>query len=189
MAHAELDEEAIWHVTLESGEKRLYDVLCVASGHHWDARWPEPPIPGRFDGTQMHSHDYIDPAEPFAMRGKRVVIVGLGNSALDIACELGRKDVCEAVYLSTRRGYWVMPRYFGSRVLDFAVPHPAQDPSIFLRLVPRPLLFKLFELLIGFTAGRPQDHGLPKPDHPFGATHPAISQDIYNRIGSGDVIA
>ncbi len=188
VAHAALDEERLWHITLENGESREYDALIVASGHHWDARWPEPLIPGTFNGHELHSHDYIDPTEPFAMRGQRVVIVGMGNSALDIACELGRKDMCEEVYLSTRRSYWVMPRYFGGKVLDFPLPHPSQDAPLWQRLTPRWAIMRGMQALISFTLGRPQDHGLPKPDHPFGASHPAISQDIYNRIGSGDVI-
>ncbi|MFZ1991567.1 MAG: NAD(P)-binding domain-containing protein [Alphaproteobacteria bacterium] len=188
VAHAVLDEERTWHVTLETGEHREYDALVVANGHHWDARWPEPPLPGKFDGYELHSHDYIDPTEPFAMRGKRVVIVGMGNSALDIACELGRKDMCEAVYLSTRRGYWVMPRYFGGHVLDFPLPHPAKDPPLWQLMMPRWMIMRGMQALISFTLGRPQDFGLPKPDHPFGGSHPAISQDFYNRIGSGDVI-
>jgi cation diffusion facilitator CzcD-associated flavoprotein CzcO len=186
VARASLDAERLWHVTLQNGETRSYDALCVASGHHWSARWPEPRIPGTFDGLEMHSHDYIDPTEPFAMRGKRIVIVGFGNSALDIACELGRKEVCEEVHLSARRGYWVMPRYFGSLVFDFAVPHPSRGSP--LRLVPRPLAMAAMQLLITLVAGRPQDHGLQAPDHRFGATHPVISHEIYDRIGSGDVI-
>jgi len=188
VAHAVLDEDRTWHITLENGERREYDALVVANGHHWDARWPEPPIPGKFDGHELHSHDYIDPFEPFTMRGRRIVIVGMGNSALDIACELGRKDMCEAVYLSTRRGYWVMPRYFGGRVLDFPLPHPAKDPPPWQLMMPRWMVMRAMQALINFTLGRPQDFGLPKPDHPFGGSHPAISQDLYNRIGSGDVI-
>ena len=42
-------------------ETRCYDALLVANGHHWDPRWPEPPIPGSFDGEQIHAHDYKEP--------------------------------------------------------------------------------------------------------------------------------
>jgi cation diffusion facilitator CzcD-associated flavoprotein CzcO len=119
-------EDGLWEVTLETGEKRLYDALCVANGHHWDPRWPEPKPPGKFDGLEMHSHYYIDPATPHDLRGKKVVIVGFGNSALDLACELGRRENTDGVWLSVRRGYWVVPRYFGADVLDFFNNHPAR---------------------------------------------------------------
>src|SRR5262249_37657988 len=112
VTQAILGDDRLWRVRLDSGETRVYDALIVANGHHWDARWPDPPIAGRFDGLELHSHDYIDPTEPFDLRGKRVVIIGFGNSALDVACELSRKGVAETVYLSMRRGYWVLPRYF-----------------------------------------------------------------------------
>ncbi len=174
-------------ITLDTGEIQIYDSLCVANGHHWDPRWPEPTIPGRFDGVQIHSHDYVDPQEPQDLRGKRVVIVGFGNSALDISCELGRKENCPEVYLSMRRGYWVVPRYFGAKVLDFANPHPSQDPPWLMRMLPGWLKARLIADRIKAISGLPQEHGLPAPDHPFGASHPAISHEIYNRVGSGDV--
>jgi cation diffusion facilitator CzcD-associated flavoprotein CzcO len=48
-----------WRVTLSTGESRDYASLIVANGHHWDPRWPDPPLPGRFAGTTIHSHDYV----------------------------------------------------------------------------------------------------------------------------------
>jgi dimethylaniline monooxygenase (N-oxide forming) len=37
------------------------------------------------------------------------------------------------------------------------------------------------------TAGRPEQYGLAQPDHALFSTHPAVSQELYIRIGSGDV--
>ncbi|MEL6653206.1 MAG: hypothetical protein AAFQ87_20595, partial [Bacteroidota bacterium] len=60
-------------------------------------------------GPKIHSHAYIDPVDPIDCEDKNVLVVGFGNSALDIACELGRKGVANQVFLSQRRGYWVIP--------------------------------------------------------------------------------
>ncbi len=188
VSRAEQTEDRIWKITLETGEIRYFDFLVVANGHHWDPRWPEPPFPGDFRGDVLHSHYYIDPDHPIKMRGRKIVIVGFGNSALDIACELGRKDVTDKVYISMRRGYWVIPRYFGSKVLDADAPHPSEDPPLLARLLPEKLQRWLLEKRVEQVIGRPEDHGLPKPDHAFLETHPAVSHDIFNRIGSGDVV-
>jgi hypothetical protein len=73
-----------------------FDVLLVCNGHHWDPSYPS--FPGSFDGPTIHSHHYIDPMEPLALPGKRVLVVGIGNSAVDIASELARKGVGEEAY-------------------------------------------------------------------------------------------
>ncbi len=125
VAHAARLASGRWRVTLGTGEAREYDALIVANGHHWEPRWPEPPIPGRFAGAVLHSHDYIDPGEPVDTHGKRVVVVGMGNSAMDIACELSAPGVAERVYLSARRGAWIVPKYLFGRPLDrLGVTHP-----------------------------------------------------------------
>src|SRR5690606_33512252 len=87
---AEQDGDGLWRVTLDTGEVRHYHKLIVANGHHWDPNWPSPRFPGHFDGMEMHSHSYCNPNDPVDMHGKRVVVVGMGNSAMDIACELSR---------------------------------------------------------------------------------------------------
>ncbi len=179
--------DRLWKVALESGEQRLYDALVVANGHHWDPRWPEPAYPGTFEGAQFHSHDYIDPSEPYDCTDKNVLVVGFGNSALDIACELGRKGIAKNLFLSQRRGYWVIPKYTAGEVLDAHTVHPSQDPPWWQRYLPDTMLRSFAERRLAATAGRPDQYGLPKPDHPLLSTHPAVSQELYIRVGSGDV--
>jgi dimethylaniline monooxygenase (N-oxide forming) len=184
---AEPTGDGLWWITLESGEQRLYDALVVANGHHWDPRMPEPGYPGTFDGKQIHSHAYIDPRDPLLCRERNVLVVGFGNSALDIACELGHKGVAKKVFLSQRRGYWVMPKYTAGEVLDAQIAHPSKDPSWTQRYLPAPLLRWLAEKQLESTAGRPEQFGLMAADHSFLTTHPAVSQELYGRIGSGDI--
>ena len=69
-----------YRVTLSTGETRDYDAVCVANGHHWDARTPT--YPGNFTGYQVHSHHYRDPFEPYDFRGKRIRTYGVALPAL-----------------------------------------------------------------------------------------------------------
>src|SRR3954452_2035496 len=82
--HAARRPDGVWEVTSDGGETRRFDALLVANGHHWDPRWPEPAFPGEFDGKEMHAHHYVDNTD---MRDKNVVVLGMGNSAMDIAVE------------------------------------------------------------------------------------------------------
>ncbi|MGH6928295.1 MAG: flavin-containing monooxygenase, partial [Dongiaceae bacterium] len=96
--------DGLWRVTLSTGDVRTYDALFVCNGHHWNPRWPSPPYPGTFAGQQMHVHSYRDPFTPFDLRGKRVLVVGLGNSAMDVASELSPRHLAKKLFVSTRRG-------------------------------------------------------------------------------------
>ncbi|MFV0405967.1 MAG: NAD(P)-binding domain-containing protein, partial [Propioniciclava sp.] len=108
-----------WDVTWASRdgetETGYFTDVMVCSGHHWDKRWPEPPFPGadEFAGTQIHAHDYRTPE---IFEGKRVLVLGIGNSATDIAVESSR--VAEATFLAMRRGAWILPKYLGSMPTD-----------------------------------------------------------------------
>ena len=103
----------MWTVTFETGDTRRYDALLVANGHHWDPRWPEPPYPGQFDGEQLHSHHYVDAS---GFRDRNVLVVGIGNSAMDIAVE--SSFVARRTWLCARRGAHVVPKYLFGRPLD-----------------------------------------------------------------------
>lgn len=168
-------------VTLGGGETRRFDAVIIANGHHWDPRWPEPKIPGRFEGIELHSHTYVDPHEPFALAGKRVAVVGIGNSAVDIASELARARGDGKVFLSTRRGAWVLPKYVLGRPLD--------EVSGAGLPLPRAMRRALAELWYRLAVGDPRRFGLPLPDHRLGDAHPTVSNDLFGLLGGGALTA
>jgi len=170
-----------FRLTLAGGQSEEFDALIVANGHHWDPAWPEPMVAGEFSGLELHSHSYVDPDEPYSLRGKRVLVVGMGNSAMDIACELGYPGVATQVFLSARRGAWVLPKY--------AFGKPIDQNSLLPAFLPTALRRTLAELWYRLAVGRPEDFGLPKPDHRLHQAHPTMSSEILTRLGSGDVRA
>jgi cation diffusion facilitator CzcD-associated flavoprotein CzcO len=168
------DPDGGWNVSLSTGETRHYDALVVANGHHREPRWPDPPFPGEFAGRQMHAHDYVGP-ESFVDRS--VVVLGMGNSAMDIAVELSR--AARAVYLASRRGAHIVPK--------FALGQPIDT---FNSALPLPWAVKraFFTVLVRGSIGRPEDVGLPRPDHRLGEAHPTVSQQITERVKAGAVV-
>jgi dimethylaniline monooxygenase (N-oxide forming) len=170
---AERSPEGGWDVRLSTGEDRRYEALVVANGHHREPRWPDPPFPGEFSGRQMHAHDYVGPD---GFEGKSVVVLGMGNSAMDIAVELSR--VAKHVYLASRRGAHIVPKFAFGRPIDTfnsALPIPWSVKRAF------------FGLIVRGTIGRPEDVGLPKPDHRLCEAHPTVSQRITERVKTGAV--
>jgi dimethylaniline monooxygenase (N-oxide forming) len=167
--------DGAWELTLDDGSAERFDALLVANGHHWDPRWPEPAFPGQesFAGTQIHAHSYRD-SDLFA--GKRVLIVGMGNSAMDIAVE--SSYVAEHTFLAARRGAWILPKYVFGRPVD-QLPNDPRMPWAVRR--------RVFETLIRLSVGPPERFGLPKPDHRFGEAHPTVSGRILDRIQHGTV--
>ncbi len=109
-------------------ETRRYAHVVVANGHHWDPRWPEPSFPGAedFPGAQIHAHYYKTP-DMFA--GKRVLVLGIGNSATDIAVESSR--VAERTYLAMRRGAHIVPKFVFGVPTDHLTDGPlARMPTV-----------------------------------------------------------
>jgi cation diffusion facilitator CzcD-associated flavoprotein CzcO len=173
--HASRGADGVWTVRLESGETRCYEALVVANGHHWDPRWPEPAFTGSdgFYGVQMHAHSYVD-NEIF--EGKRVVVLGMGNSAMDIAVE--SSYVAEKTYLAARQGVWIVPKYIFGKPVD----QMRNDPRI-----PFKIRQRVTQQLIKSYAGPPERYGLPKPNHRFGEAHPTVSGRILDRIQHGTI--
>jgi dimethylaniline monooxygenase (N-oxide forming) len=167
--------DGTWELTDSRGATHVHDMLVVANGHHWDARRPEPAFPGsdEFAGAQMHAHDYRDNE---SLRGKDVVVLGMGNSAMDIAVE--SSYVANSTHLAARRGAWIVPKYLFGKPMD-QLPHTAWIPDW--------ITYKVFELFVRLHTGNPERYGLPRPDHRFGQAHPTVSGRILDRISHGAV--
>jgi len=170
-----------WAVTTKGergGENtERYRAVLVANGHHWDPRWPEPAFPGseEFEGEQTHAHHY---REPDVLRGKRVLVLGLGNSATDIAVESSR--IADKTFLAVRRGAYVIPKYMNGKPIDeTATPLISRLPLS----VQRFFAMKGLEI----AAGDMTTYGLPKPDHKLFEAHPTVSSELLPRLGHGDI--
>ncbi len=153
---------------------RNYAAVLVANGHHWKPRQPE--FPGSFDGRILHSHAYRSPEE-FA--GQRVLVVGLGNSACDIACEVSR--IAATTLISARRGVHVIPKYILGKPVDRLAP------AWMWRYLPFRVFQLLFELMLRLARGSGRRFRLPRPEHRILEEHPTISNDLLSLIGHGRI--
>ena len=166
-----------WDVRIsgpDGTETRTYDAVLVANGHHWDPRWPEPAYPGDFDGEQIHAHDYRSRDQ---LEGRDVVVVGAGNSAMDIAVESSFH--ARTTTWSVRRTEWVLRKFFLGKASD-QVALPGWLPW----------WVTAARLRVGATAaGSMTKYGLPKPAHKPGQSHPVQSEKIRERLAAGAVTA
>ncbi|MFM8495393.1 MAG: flavin-containing monooxygenase [Planctomycetia bacterium] len=164
-----------WLVTTSGGTTTRYAGVVIASGHNREPRWPD--IEGRFTGDFLHAADYKSPTHPMEIAGKRVLVIGGGNSGCDIAVEVSH-HAAHAVH-STRRGYHVVPRFILGR--------PADVRGERLLAMRAPLwLRRIVSLrMIDRTIGLPWRHGLPRPDHLLFESHPIINDELFARIDAG----
>ena len=151
-----------------------YAGVVVCSGHHWSPK--RVTFPGKFAGEQLHGFDY-DAPEPFA--GRRVLVVGIGNSAVDIAVETSY--VAARTLLSTRRSAWLLPRFAFGRPID-ELDRPAG------RHLPLALKRLLYHGILRATVGDQRDYGIPRPDHRLLHAHPTMSSALLERAAHGAVI-
>ena len=179
VVHARRHPDGGWELDTERTGTRRFDILLVANGHHWDPRFADKP--GEFTGLTMHSHAYIDPRTPYDLTGKRILIIGLGNSAADIAVELSSKTLGNDVVISTRSSAWIVPKYFAGKPADKYYQTSPHIPFAWQR--------KFVQIMQPMTAGRPEDYGLPTPNHKFFEAHPTQSVELPLRRGSGDLRA
>jgi cation diffusion facilitator CzcD-associated flavoprotein CzcO len=123
----------------------------------------------------MHSRDYKR-ADPFA--GKRVLVVGAGNSACDIAVDTAR--VAARVCLSMRRGYYIIPKILFGRPIDLLYAKA--------RKLPRPLIQPVMGALLRLSVGPYEKYGLPQPERGPLELHPTLNTNILNALRHGTVL-
>ena len=163
------------HSEAQGKREAHFDAVVVANGHHWKKAFPDPLPSEGFSGTTLHSHDYKSPRVPYDLSGKVVLVVGMGNSAMDIASELAQSG--STVRLSYRRGVWVVPRYLFGKPIDQGTLIPHSIPP---RLRRRLVTFAFRRLV-----GQMSDFGLPEPDHLIGEAHPTLSAELPGLVRAG----
>ena len=154
--------EACWDVRLAEGELRRYGAMVIANGHNNHPRVPE--YSGHFDGQSMHSAEY---KVSEILLGKRVLVVGGGNSGCDIVVEAAHRAA--ATFHSTRRGYHYVPKYL------WGMPSDQVADLMHTLRIPMRVQRAVGDISLRLFRGRQSDLGLPMPDHRLFETHPIVN--------------
>jgi Flavin-binding monooxygenase-like len=171
--HASWDGTA-WVVQTSDGATHRYRTLTCANGTQWHASMPSLPGQDGFTGDIIHSQKYQTGSQ---FTGKRVLVVGAGNSGVDIACDAARFAASAAI--SVRRGYYLIPKHiFGMPADVFANSGPH---------LPMKVAQRVFPPLLKLIMGDPSKHGWPKPDHKLFETHPILNDQILHHLRHGDL--
>lgn len=169
------EPDGSWLVTLDHGGRCRYGGLVIANGHNWSPRRPS--YAGKFDGVIMHAADY---RTSDVLRGRRVVVVGGGNSGCDIACEAAQ--VADLAVHSLRRGYHFVPKYLFGQPADAFL-------ETFLRLrVPLAMRRAVGTLLLKSSSHEVWRYGYPRPDHRLWETHLVMNSQIVHHAAHGDLV-
>lgn len=172
--HATQDADGQWNIELSHGEVVQSRYLVCANGVTWEPNvvtWE-----GEFAGEVRHSVTYRSMDE---FRGKRVLVVGAGNSGVDIACDAS--FAAEQAFLSVRRGYHFMPKHIMGKPSDVFSKESPPLPFVVQQ--------RVFSWMLTFINGDMTRYGLPKPDHKIFETHPILNTQILHYLGHGDCIA
>ncbi|XP_054718352.1 flavin-containing monooxygenase 5-like [Uloborus diversus] len=159
--------------------QEMFDGVMVCAGHHVFPIVPKFPGQDLFQGRIIHTHSY---KKPNGYDDKKVLVVGVGNSGGDVAVELS--NIASQVYLSTRRGAWVIHRV-GPRGRPFDLYMMKRFLNVFFNHLPYPLVCYIAESSINSRV----DHELyrMKPQHHILGQHPMVNDALPNRILSGTV--
>jgi hypothetical protein len=170
-------QRIIWEVSVQNEEGsiqlEMFTHLMVCNGHHWSPKYPD--YPGQFTGRYLHSHDFKGVDDHW--RGKRVLIVGGGNSACDVAVEAAR--VADRVCLSMRSAQWFIPKFI------FGVPSDVFAARS--RWLPSWLRNRLLTLLLRVLQGPYARYGLQQPEVPALNMHPTLNSDLLDYIRHGRI--
>jgi hypothetical protein len=164
-------ENNLWQVSFANQEKRIYQGVIICNGHHWCKKFPQ--FQGKFKGEIIHSKDYKTPQQLFS---KRVLVIGGGNSACDIAAEAGR--VAKKSVLSLRESVWFLPKSFAGIPLTDLIY--GWMPEWFQRLIGYGI--------IRLTFGKHENYGMPSPTYRLFTKHPTLNNEVPYYIQHGRII-
>ncbi len=158
----------------DESEPRHYKGVVIANGHHSTPQRPK--LKGNFDGEIIHSNDYKGPEQ---LRDKRVLIMGAGNSGLDISCDAALYG--KESHHSMRRGYHIIPKVIFGRPTDvvFEKLKRLKLPKWMVRGIAASVMKTLI--------GPYKKYGLPEPKGAFFEHHPTCSSRYLDLLRHGRI--
>ncbi|XP_040085901.1 flavin-containing monooxygenase 5-like [Oryx dammah] len=183
--HSDFSFTGQWDVVVQAEGKQesyVFDGIMVCSGLFTNPFMPLQKFPGitRFKGQYIHSWEYKSPEK---FQGKKIIVIGIGNSGVDLAIELSH--VAAQVFLSTKRGAWIW-----NRVWDYGMP---MDTVLFTRfnsllnkICPAFLINRWAESKLNARFNH-EIYGL-LPQHRFLSHQATFGDDLPNYIISGRVL-
>jgi len=165
-----------WRLKSGAGHDEHYDLVVVCTGLHNQPLFPDPAPSGSFTGEVLHARDYKSLDQ---LRGKRVLVVGGGNSGCDIAVDAAH--AAAEVSHSTRRGYYYQPKFIAGK------PTPQWMMELGAKFKTRQETMAYIEQVFKLAGYDATDYGLPRPDYPLDGAHPVMNSLILYYIGHGDI--
>jgi hypothetical protein len=171
-----------WDVTISgargggSDRTQRYSAVVVANGHNWSPKMPTYEGIGDYRGEIIHASQYKDASQ---LRGKKVLVIGAGNTGCDIAVEAAQQ--AQRCWHSSRRGYWYAPK--------FVYGKPADQVNDLVHSLHVPLRMRqwLFKRMLRRTVGDLTRFGLRAPDHKVYETHPIANSQLVYYVGHGTI--
>ena len=112
-----------WKVEMESGDSWTAENVVVSTGINRTPKVPSWPGQEQFEGDILHSRFYKNP-EPY--KGKKVLIIGMGNTGAEVALDLSEHDV--ETYISVRGPISLVPRDLNGRPVQVTSKALAKIP-------------------------------------------------------------
>ena len=165
-------ENERWRVAIQGEKPEESDYLLVANGHHSVPRHPE--WKEQFAGRYLHSHAFKNNS---GFEGKRILVVGAGNSGCDCAVETSR--VAARVDISVRSPQYIVPKFFLGK--------PTDTFAAGMLWLPRAVQDALHKISLRIQVGRYSYYGLPEPDFPPTKAHPTVNSEMLEKIRHGKV--
>ena len=169
------DPDTPWRVTVRNAQGELetaqYKGVVIANGILAEPNIPQ--FEGTFTGELLHTSQYKRASQ---FTGKRVLLVGAGNSGCDIAVDA--VHYAQSVDISVRRGYYFVPKYIFGKPADTI---GGKKP------LPRWLKQKVDGIVLKWFTGDPTRFGFPKPNYKMYESHPIVNSLILHHLGHGDI--
>jgi len=159
----------VWEVTASGKTHEVAGVILATGTLHYPNL---PQSKGNYTGESIHSSQY---KSPDIFKDKKVLIVGCGNSACDIAVDAIHH--AKSVNISVRRGYHFVPKYL------FGKPADTLGKSSIPPFIQKNVQKKILKAFMG----SPENYGFPKPDHDLFESHPVVNSLILYHAGHGDI--